>query len=369
MEITEIHMPQLGANDEFVKLVQWGIERGQPVSAGLEIAVLETTKATFALEAEKSGYLYPMVENGQEVPVRAVLALLLDEPSENAAATYMARCSEQSQNSGKWQAEPSKTGLQLTVKARELIEQTGLDISLLPTDRLIRERDVLALLEAERSRPLRRDPSRVVAVYGGSEGGITLVEAIRSMGGYEVVAFLDDTPRLIGTTILGLPVWSGAELDDLPKRGIGAIASHIAVQSFRLQIRQRAMAAGLGMLNTIHASAFVAPSVQMGVGNLIKAGAVVDTGVHLGDCCIIDCGVIVPHDCLIHDGCHLAPGVAMGGGCSIGEGTLIGVGASVASRIRIGRNVIVRPGSVVVSDIPDDVLIGGNPAKVTGKRR
>jgi UDP-perosamine 4-acetyltransferase len=370
MEITEIYMPQLGANDDLVKLIQWVADRGQSVSAGSEIAILETTKASFALEAEKNGFLYPIVENGQEVPVRSVLGLLLDVPSEEAVTAHVATLGKQSQKNGQELGAGTMKELQLTAKARELIGQTGLDVSLLPTDRLIRERDILALLDKENKPSSKsRDFTRVIAVYGASQGGITLVDAIRSMGGYEVAGFLDDTPHLIGTELLGLPVWSGAELEGLVKRGIGAVASHIAVWRFRLKIRDRARAAGLLMLNTIHARAFVAPSVQMGVGNLIKAGAVVDTGVRLGDCCIVDCGVIVPHDCRIYDGAHLAPGTAMGGGCSIGEGTLIGVGSSIASRIQIGRNVIVRPGSAVVSDVPDDVLAGGNPAKVAGKRR
>ncbi len=362
-------MPQLGANDDVVKLVDWSVERGQEVPAGSEIAVLETSKATFALEAERAGHVYPIVEDGQEVPVRAILGLLLDTASEEAATAYVAQIGEKIQSSGRPKAGEIGKNLQLTVKARKLIEQTGVDTSLLPADRLIRERDVLALLEPPKPKGLHRDMSRRVAVYGCAQGGITLAEAIRSMGGYEVAAFLDDNPKAIGMTVAGVPVWSGAELEELPKRGVGAVATHIAKGSFRLHIRQRAIAAGVNMLNTIHSHAYVHSSVEMGIGNLIKAGAVVDNAVRLGDCCIVDCGVIVPHDCVIHDGSHLAPGVAMGGGCSIGEGTVIGVGSSIATRITIGNNVIVRPGSAVVSDIPDDVLVGGNPARISGKRR
>jgi sugar O-acyltransferase (sialic acid O-acetyltransferase NeuD family) len=266
----------------------------------------------------------------------------------------------------------ARGNVQLTAKARELVEKTGVDITTLPVDRVIRERDVAKLLEnapVQRQLVLNRDWARRVAVYGASKAGYAVVEAIRAMGGYEVVAFMDDTPGLIGGTAFGLPVWSGNELETLTARGIGAVATHIAVREFRLKMRDRALAAGLTMLNVIHPRAFVSPSVQMGVGNLIKAGAVVDTEVLLGDSCIIDNGVIVAHHNVIHDACHLAPGVAMGGECSLGERTLVGVGAKIASRIQIGRNVIVRPGSVVVNDVPDDVLVGGNPAKIAGNRR
>jgi sugar O-acyltransferase (sialic acid O-acetyltransferase NeuD family) len=369
MALMEIFMPQLGVNDDTVILHKWNIERGQKVSVGDELAELETTKASFALEAETAGYLYPIVEGGSEVPVRSVLAVLLDHPDEDAVAAFLAKLrQEQTGGKGSHAGANAPQNVQLTAKARELVEKTGVDISSLPADRVIRERDVLELLE-KKTTSLHRDPARVVAVYGASEGGIALVDAILAMGGYQVAAFIDDTPDLIGGVVFGLPVWSGHELEKLTSRGIGALASHIAVREFRLKMRDRALAAGLTMLNVIHPRAYVSPSVQMGVGNVIKAGAIIDTEVRLGDCCIIDNGAIVPHHNLIHDACHLAPGVVMGGGCSLGERTLVGVGSKISSRIKIGRNVIVRPGSVVVNDVPDDVLIGGDPAKIVGKRR
>ncbi len=362
-------MPQLGVNDDAVILREWTVKRGQKVNMGDELAQLETTKASFALEAETAGYVYPIVEAGSEVPVRSILAISLDHPDEDRVGAYLARLrQEQADGRGSHSEANALECLQLTAKARELVERTGVDISVLPTDRVIRERDVLELLE-KKTPSLHRDPARVVVVYGASEGGITLVEAIRAMGGYEVVAFIDDTPGLIGGVVFGLPIWSGDELEELTSRGVGALASHISVREFRLKIRDRALTAGLTMINVIHPRAFVSPSVQMGVGNVIKAGAIIDTAVRVGDCCIIDNGVIVPHHNLIHDGCHLAPGVTMGGGCSIGEKTLVGVGSMISPRIKIGRNVIVRPGSVVVNDVPDEVLIGGNPAKIVGKRR
>ena len=67
-------MPQLGANDDVVQLNSWKVARGQKVTAGEVIAELETTKAIFELEAETSGYLYPITETARRVPVRTVLA-------------------------------------------------------------------------------------------------------------------------------------------------------------------------------------------------------------------------------------------------------------------------------------------------------
>jgi UDP-perosamine 4-acetyltransferase len=232
---------------------------------------------------------------------------------------------------------------------------------------VVRESDVRKLAPSEPALPSGA-PQQRVAVYGASPGGASLAETLTAVPGYEVVAFLDDTEGLQGTSYAGLPIWAGSELERLAGRGVGAVITHIAIRPFRLALRDRAAAAGLEMPNVVHPSAAVFPSVRLGRGNVIKAGAVIDTDTRVGDCCIIDNGAIVPHHNVISDAAHLAPGVTMGGDCHIGPETLIGVGAVIGPRIKIGRNVIVAPGSVVVRDVPDDVVVEGSPAKVVGSR-
>ncbi len=46
-----------------------------------------------------------------------------------------------------------------------------------------------------------------------------------------------------------------------------------------------------------------------------------------------------------------------------GNGSWIGAGASVLPGVTIGSRVVVAAGSVVTKDVPDDTLVGGNPAK------
>ena len=37
---------------------------------------------------------------------------------------------------------------------------------------------------------------------------------------------------------------------------------------------------------------------------------------------------------------------------------------SIVPGVTIGNNVVVAAGSVVVKDVPDNVVVGGNPAKI-----
>jgi acetyltransferase-like isoleucine patch superfamily enzyme len=51
----------------------------------------------------------------------------------------------------------------------------------------------------------------------------------------------------------------------------------------------------------------------------------------------------------------------------IGSGTWIGTRAIILPGVTIGRRVLVAAGSVVARDVPDDSLVGGNPARVIRK--
>ncbi len=48
----------------------------------------------------------------------------------------------------------------------------------------------------------------------------------------------------------------------------------------------------------------------------------------------------------------------------IGDGTWLGTRAMVLPGVTIGKRVLVAAGSVVTRDVPDDVLVAGNPARV-----
>ncbi|WP_394172404.1 acyltransferase [Guptibacillus hwajinpoensis] len=48
----------------------------------------------------------------------------------------------------------------------------------------------------------------------------------------------------------------------------------------------------------------------------------------------------------------------------IGNNVFIGIRSIILPGVTIGDNVIIAAGSVVVKDVPDNVVVGGNPAKI-----
>ena len=48
----------------------------------------------------------------------------------------------------------------------------------------------------------------------------------------------------------------------------------------------------------------------------------------------------------------------------MGDFVAFGPGAKAFGKIKIGNNVFVAPNAVVTKDIPDNVIVGGIPAKI-----
>ena len=46
------------------------------------------------------------------------------------------------------------------------------------------------------------------------------------------------------------------------------------------------------------------------------------------------------------------------------KGASIGSGATILSNVTIGQNAIVGAGAVVTKDVPDDVIVCGNPVRI-----
>ncbi len=121
-----------------------------------------------------------------------------------------------------------------------------------------------------------------------------------------------------------------------------------------------------GLLSTvaIHPTSFVAPDVVVGDGSQILANATVAVQTVLGISSIVNTSASIDHECWIGDGVHIAPGATLAGLIKVGDYSMIGAGAIVLPRVVIGSNVVVGAGSVVTSDLPDNCVAYGCPARI-----
>lgn len=113
-----------------------------------------------------------------------------------------------------------------------------------------------------------------------------------------------------------------------------------------------------------HSSAIISPSAQLMKGTVVMANASVNASAIIGEHCIINTGATVEHDCMLENLVHISPNAALAGGVKVGEGSHIGIGAVVIPGISIGKWVTVGAGAVVINNIPDRVVVVGNPAHI-----
>lgn len=114
-------------------------------------------------------------------------------------------------------------------------------------------------------------------------------------------------------------------------------------------------------------SAIVSDTVEIAMGTVVMQGAVIQSSAEIGKHVIINTGATVDHDCIVHDYVHIAPGCNLCGNVEIGEGSFIGAGTVIIPGVKIGKWCVVGVGSVIRKDIPDNVMVAGNPSKIYKK--
>ena len=203
-------------------------------------------------------------------------------------------------------------------------------------------------------------PEPIVGLGAGTHAK-SVLEAIRSAGLYDVVALVDDDPRLAGSELLGVPITSSLDAYDaaLAFLGVGGIGD----TGPRRRAAERLLAADFELPPVLHATAAVSPWATLGRGAQVLATAVVNAEARLGDGALVNTGAVIEHDCVVGEFAHVAPGATLGGGVAVGAGAHVGMGAAVIEGVTVGERAFVAAGAVVVADVAAGVRVAGVPAR------
>jgi sugar O-acyltransferase (sialic acid O-acetyltransferase NeuD family) len=206
---------------------------------------------------------------------------------------------------------------------------------------------------------------KAVALGAGGHAQV-VIEALRLVGGVDLVALLSADRDSHGGDVLGVPIAGG---DDQLSRLAGAGVTHAIVTAGSIgssETRRRLFAliagAGLTPLTVVHPAAVVAASAAIGRGTVVMAGAIVNAGARVGDNVILNTGSIVEHHCRVGNHAHLATGAQLGGAAIVGDGAHIGLGAKVLQLVEIGADAIVGAGAVVIRNVKSGATVVGVPA-------
>ncbi len=184
---------------------------------------------------------------------------------------------------------------------------------------------------------------------------------------------IDDTPG-IQSPFPSVPLIAGKEIDKWfsgkSNEGRGfVIAIGNPFGHIRIKFQDLLSTHGMIPVSLVDPTSSIRSTVEFGSGIQVMPHAIIHNDVKIGNQCIINTRALVEHDCVLSDGVEIGPGAILCGRVEVGENSWVGAGAVVRPRIKIGKNCIIGAGAVVVSDIPDNVVAVGCPAKPLQKNK
>jgi len=126
---------------------------------------------------------------------------------------------------------------------------------------------------------------------------------------------------------------------------------------------QKAVRAGINLVNVIHHSCAIAPTATIGRNILMMPGCVIGPGTSLGPLCCLFSNVTIEHDCRVGENVTMGPGTTLSGIVTVGTHSFLGAGVVCAPEITIYERCLLGAGAVAVSDMPSDTVCFGVPAR------
>jgi sugar O-acyltransferase (sialic acid O-acetyltransferase NeuD family) len=124
------------------------------------------------------------------------------------------------------------------------------------------------------------------------------------------------------------------------------------------------LAAGAEFPPFIDPSVRLGSRVRLGRGVVLCPGAIITTDVTIGDFVLINLNSTVGHEASVGDWSTLSAQCDVTGGAKIADRVFMGSRATVIPGKSVGSRTVVAAGAVVMTDVPADVIVAGNPARV-----
>jgi sugar O-acyltransferase (sialic acid O-acetyltransferase NeuD family) len=370
-QFTSVYLPQSSPNDLTALLLEWNREAGRWVNRGEVIAMAETTKSVFDIEAPQAGYLYPLLEGGQEVAVGTVIAAISSEPSTVAASQAWLAATAKSPAL----SEPTPGRPQIATRKAELLAQRqGVDLTAVPaTGERISEADVLAYLAQRKALPTPRPEAVDLAdlvdqrypvnriqrllILGGGNGAIQILDLLAQGRRQRAVAVMDDNSALHGRQLAGVPVVGGIDSRRAAAMlASGEIDAAVISISTSIAVRERLFdswqAQDIPFANVLHPSAVIGMNVTMGTGNVVMAFCHFGACATVGDNNFLSAYCSIEHHCVLGSHCSFGPGVVTSSRVQIEDRVRFGTGIFVEPGVHIGAESVIASGLAITQPIP-----------------
>ncbi len=373
-----IFLPHFGANDESAIIVEWQIKDGDMVRIGDVLCIAETSKTAFDIESKHEGYFFLLAKEGEAVKTGKPIAVLSSNSRDSfeSIAEWLLK--------SELEEEQFSTVTKATKKALMLSEKLGININEIPfsgkklseedvieySSKIEKKNDPVEIKELVHEQYTDNKCNKILILTGGS-GAVLAIDTISTKNNQEAVGILDDTPKLVGKTIVGIPIWGPIEeVFQLHKKNIfdGAI---IPLGSNLLQKKKmfcKLKNSGIPFANVIHSSAIISNNVKMGEGNIILPNCHIGPFATIGDNNYFAASVNIDHDNIIGSHCRFGPGVMLSGNITVSDQVQFGTGVFIEPGLTIGEKSILESGTIITKNVPPNSIVK-SAASITTQQR
>lgn len=212
-----------------------------------------------------------------------------------------------------------------------------------------------------------------VAIIGGSSHAMVIADALLASQQSELLGFAENSSVFDSlnqkiknvTPTLSFPIFN--EKDLFHKFHPSQLKLILGLGSHLIAVRERLIALftqkNFSFATAIHPLSTIAPSVVIREGSVVFAGCILNPYTVVEKHAVINTGACIDHECLIGENSFILPRACLAGKVIVGKNSMIGMGANIKEGITIGSNSIIGAGAFVNSDVPDNCVYIGIPAK------
>ena len=124
------------------------------------------------------------------------------------------------------------------------------------------------------------------------------------------------------------------------------------------------LAGGARFLTFIHPRAIVGDRVRLGQGVVLCPGAIASADIVLGDFVMLNLHATVGHDASVGDWSTLSAHCDVTGRVKVADRVFMGSRVSIIPDKSVGSRAVLGAGAVVINDVPANVTVVGNPARI-----
>lgn len=205
---------------------------------------------------------------------------------------------------------------------------------------------------------------KVLGIYGAGGLGREICELAKIINNnsfcWDEIVFISDFKE--ADEVNGVKVFSLEEALEKFNDSFEVVVA-VGEPAIRKKLFENVKTKGVKLATLVHPNVCVPNTVTLGEGTIIQLGCFISTNITIGDNVMVQPHVNIGHDDIIGNGCVLSGFSNLGGNIKIGDYSYIGLSACLKQGVTIGRETIISMGAVVYNDIPDNVIVLGNPAR------